>query len=189
MKTRLVLLAAAALPLAACDNMGMDSAADSVSAVPAADVLAASQVPASMTPTTAMPYVMLAGASDMYEKMSSRMAMDKASSADVKAFARNMIEDHSRTTETVMAAARSAGMTPPAPKLTPMQADMLAELEPLSGAAFDQAYTMQQKKAHDMALSLHNTYAQQGDTPALKTAAQGAVPIIQQHRSLLTSLP
>lgn len=132
-------------------------------------------------PTQALPYVAKAGASDLYEIQSSQLALTNGQDAKVKAFARMMISHHTKTTRDVTAAARKADLNPPAPMLEPMQAEMIAQLQPLSGEAFDQAYIAQQKTAHGMALTLHKTYAANGDTPALKRAAAKAVPIVRGH--------
>jgi putative membrane protein len=140
------------------------------------------------TPTAAPAFVMKAGASDLYEIQSSRLALQKASGARVRQFAQMMIDHHTKTTQQVSAAARSAGMNPPPPALEPHQARMIAELQPLSGAAFDTAYLRQQRVAHDMALKLHSTYAERGDQAALRKAASGAVPIVRRHIEQLRSL-
>jgi putative membrane protein len=66
--------------------------------------------------------------------------------------------------------------------LMPMQADMIAQLQGApAGPGFDRLYMTQQVPAHEMALALHQNYAGRGDTPQLRTAAAGAVPIVQQH--------
>ena len=132
-------------------------------------------------PTQAMPYVAKAGASDLFEIQSSQLALSQGQSGKVKSFAQMMVKDHMTTTKEVMAAAQAAGMTPPPPMLEPAQADMIRQLQSLNGDAFDQAYIAQQKTAHEMALTLHQTYAAQGDTPRLKKVAAKAVPIIKRH--------
>lgn len=136
-------------------------------------------------PTQAGLYVAKAGASDLYEIQSSQLAMDRAGGAQVRDFARMMIEHHTMTTREVTAAAQAAGLNPRPPALEPMQADMVRDLHGLSGAAFDRAYVAQQRTAHEMALNLHQTYAARGDNPRLRTVASRAVPIIRQHIAAL----
>lgn len=168
-----------ALFVAGCSDMGMSDPETAGSA--ASDTQTAASMPSDMTPTEAMPFVTMAGASDLYEIQSSQLAMTKSQDSGVREFALMMVAHHSKTTQDVTAAAQTAGITPPPPQLMPMQADMIAQLQPLSGAEFDRMYKTQQVRAHEMALALHSNYAKSGDTPALRTAAQGAVPIIQQH--------
>src|SRR3546814_5350060 len=67
-----------------------------------------------------------------------------------------------------------SGMSPPPPKLTPKQAGMIDKLRGASASAFDRTYLAQQTSAHDKALKLHQNYASNGDTPALKSVASKA---------------
>lgn len=183
MQKTILALCAATLPLAACstyngqngDTMGSSQGAASSGMSASGD----------MTPTTAMNYVSMAGASDLYEIESSRMAMTQAQMPAVRNFAQMMVDHHTKTTQTLMAAAREAGMSPPPPMLMPMQRQMVDELRGTSGAAFDRLYLDQQRRAHDMALALHRNYAERGDNAALRRAAAAAVPIVQQHREQL----
>jgi putative membrane protein len=175
-------------PLAACTATS-DMTSDAGTTMAADASASASAMPADAMPTDASAYVMMAGASDLYEIQSSQLALQKSSNDAIRGFAQMMIDDHTKTTQTVTAAARAAGMTPPPPALQPMQAQMIAELQPLSGADFDATYVSQQRTAHDMALALHSNYAQNGDTAELRQAASTAVPIIQHHIQQLQAMP
>jgi len=133
------------------------------------------------SPIKALPFAAAAGASDLYEIESSRLAMASAQRADVRNFAQMMIDHHTKTTRTLTEAAGKAGLTPPPPAMTPKQAEMIAQLKAAPAANFDAAYLRQQTDAHREALALHQTYASKGDAPALRSAASSAVPIVQQH--------
>lgn len=179
---RIVLLSSA-IALAACaTDDGVTTAADRPAMAPA-DAMS------SEMPTDARSYVRMAGASDLYEIESSRLALERSQDASVRQFAQMMIDQHTQTTQTIMQAARAARMTPAPPQLMPMQQEMIAELRTLSGADFDRAYTSQQRRAHEMALSLHSRYAEGGDTAELRNAAKTAVPIIRTHIQRLQQMP
>jgi len=179
MTTKLVLAAAAAaLSLSACTSM-----ADGGSTAQGA-----SRAAADMTPEAALPYVAMAGASDLYEIQSSQLHHQRGENPQLHAFAQMMIDHHTQTTAATMAAARTAGLTPPPPALMPMQREMIARLQALQGAAFDREYASQQLTAHQMALELHQNYARSGDTPSLKGSAATAVPIVQQHLTQLRGI-
>ena len=60
--------------------------------------------PAAM-PTEKAEFTKMAGSSNEFEIESSRLAVEQASSADVKAFARQMIEDHTKAGKAMMKAA------------------------------------------------------------------------------------
>ena len=175
MKLMLSIVASATLiGTTACMDQGMGGTTSGAG-------MASADMPSDMTPTRAMPYVAMAGASDQFEIQSSQLALQKAASPAVREFAQMMIQHHQMTTQQVMAAAQSAGLNPPPPQLMPMQARMIADLQGASGAEFDRVYTRQQVTAHQMALALHTTYARDGDTPSLKQVAATAQPIVQQH--------
>jgi putative membrane protein len=168
MMRTLMLSAAASLALAACASTGADMQADA--AMAAGD----------MTPTQRGAYVEMAAASDLFEIQSGRLATERGRSAAVKSFGQMLVQHHQSTTAQLAAAATAAG-TPPTPDLMPMQARMMAELRAASAANFDQVFIRQQVMAHEMALALHTNYAANGDTPALRTVAAAAAPIVRQH--------
>lgn len=173
---------AAALVFAAMAAPCVMAAADAMEPAPAVQS-------ANPTPTDAMGFVAMAGASDLYEIQSSQIALQKSQSDSVKRFAQMMIDQHTMTTQQVTTAAQSAGLTPPPPTLLPPQQKMIAQLQSASsGAAFDRLYLSQQRTAHQLALKLHSNYAKNGDTPALKQAASGAVPVVQSHIDELKTL-
>jgi putative membrane protein len=177
-----VILAGTAILLTttACNTMNTDAGDDGMSH---SNMNHSDSRMANMTmPTTAAGYVPMAAASDQFEIRSSQMALQKSQNADVRRYAQMMIDHHTRTTQQLAAAARSAGITPPAnPPMPPMVANMLRDLEGKSGAAFDRAYVMHQVHSHEMALNLHRTYAERGDRAELRTVASAAVPIVTQH--------
>jgi putative membrane protein len=163
----LLLSAAACLSLAACATKA-DMQADAAMAA------------GNMTPTQRGAYVEMAAASDLFEIQTGRMAQERGQSAAVRQFGAMLVEHHQRTTAQLSAAAMASG-TMPTPDLMPMQAQMIAELRAASGSGFDQVFIRQQIQAHDMALALHSNYAARGDTPALRTVANAAVPVVRQH--------
>jgi putative membrane protein len=140
---------------------------------------------ADATPTGARAYVMKAGAGDLYEIRSSQIALQKSRDREVRRFAQMMITHHTRTTQKTKAAARASGFMPRPPVLEPMQARMIAELRQAGRNDIDRLYVDQQRTAHDMALALHQNYAQRGDKAPLRRTARAAVPIVRQHIDML----
>lgn len=146
-----------------------------------ADNAVADTPPGGGMPGTSADYVMMAGASDLYEIESSRMAQERTQDPAVREFAAMMIEHHTGTTKALTAAARAAGLNPAPPQLMPQHRGMIDELRSLKGEGFDAAYMMQQRRAHDMALELHRNYAANGDNDQLRKAAASAVPVVEKH--------
>ena len=126
-------------------------------------------------------YVMKAGASDLFEIESSRIALTRARDADVRAYAQMMIDHHTRTSAQVMEAARADGLNPPAPILPADKMRKLDALRTVSAETFDQAYVREQLTGHTEALVLHQNFAEEGRVEALKRVAGAAVPIVRSH--------
>lgn len=125
----------------------------------------------------------------MYEIQSSQLALSRASSAAVKSFANHMVQDHTTSTQKVMAAASEAGMPPPSkPALDARRRGLLEQLQAASGADFDSLYVQQQKTAHQEALALHQGYASGGDKAPLRTTAGQIVPVVQHHITMLQGM-
>jgi putative membrane protein len=123
-----------------------------------------------------------AASSDQFEIQSSQLALQMSQNAAVRNFANMMIADHNRMSQAMAAAAQSAGIAPLPPVLLPEQQAALDQLRASgSGPNFDMAYRQAQITAHQQALGLMQNYAVSGDVPALRTAAQQAIPAIQMH--------
>jgi putative membrane protein len=129
----------------------------------------------------AVPYMQVGGEGDVYEVTSSEIAVKRATSADVKRFAAMLVEHHTMTTNVLLAQAKAAGLTPPPAVLGQGKREWIDDLLTASPAEFDRVYLLQQVSAHEQAFALHQAYAASGDTPELKVAAAGAVPIVERH--------
>lgn len=138
-----------------------------------------------MTPAE---YVTTAGASDLYERTSSRVVLETTTDPKVRSFAQMMIEHHTKSTADVKAAAAKSRVRAPAPTLNPLQTELVAELRAEQGPARDKAYVAQQKASHGQALNVQRAYATEGTAPALKAAAAGIVPVVQRHIDMLKTM-
>ncbi|MDB5662408.1 MAG: hypothetical protein JWM38_744 [Sphingomonas bacterium] len=138
---------------------------------------------------TADAYVPNAAIGDMYEIESSRLAVEKSQSAGVKAFAQQMITDHTATTAKLKETLASANLaiTPPT-ALDARRQGMIDNLKAASAADFDKTYLDQQTAAHREAVTLHSGYAEDGENPALKQLAAATTPKIQHHLEMVQKL-
>jgi putative membrane protein len=152
--------------------------------------LGPNQAPAP-TPTTAAEYVMQAALSDRYEIESSRLAVARAKSPELKAFAQQMIDAHTATTAALMAALPEAGLAAPdTSRPDKMRQAMLDALQQSAGASteFDDRYRGQQLQAHKEALALHQNYAKNGDNAVLREVAADTAPKVEHHLHMLDDL-
>lgn len=134
----------------------------------------------------------LAAASDAFGIAAGRLAMEKASSSDVKAFARGMVEEHSRLAQGFRAALRTANAAVNLPAQVVLDAKREAVLEQLRSASerdFDRVYTQAQALNLEEALVFTRTYAESGDDPALKRFAGETAPTIEGHLQRARGLP
>lgn len=181
-------VAAAALAVAACQKTDSQpnpaepgTTADAVNAAQdatSAAVGATSAATVGQMSTDA--FVTNAAISDMYEIEAGKIAQQKGQSADVKAFGKMMVADHTAMSNAMKPLVQTAGKTLPT-GLDERRKGMIDNLNAASPAEFDQTYLSQQEAAHNEALTLMQGYAENGDDAGLKGAASQAVPKIQAH--------
>lgn len=141
--------------------------------------------------SAAMPtpdYLMAAGKSDMFEMQEGQLAAQMSSNARIKAFGRQMMKDHTKSTNMVMAAAQKSGVAVTPPTLGPDQTAQLEQLKAAQGPAFDQMYLSQQLASHEAALSVQKGYANTGSDKNLKKTAAKIVPVVEHHIDELKSM-
>lgn len=183
MKRLILLPAVAALALAACqrsDERGDDAALAANEANATAEE--AANAGESATSMASADFAAAVAASDMYEIESGRLAAEKATSADVKAFGQMLVADHQKSSadlKTAAAEARPAVAVMPA--LTPEHQQMLDALRSAAPDQFDRTFVEQQKQAHQKTLGILQQYAANGDVDALKGFAAKAAPVVQKH--------
>jgi putative membrane protein len=136
----------------------------------------------------AMPYLQIAGESDVYEVTSSQIAVQRSQNPRVRAFASMLIDHHTKTTNVTLTQAKAAGLVPPPAVLGQGTRAQIDQLYAASPADFDRIYIAQQIPAHEQALAVQTAYAQTGDKAPLRSAAGGAIPIIKQHLEHARSL-
>ena len=154
-------------------------------AAPVAMIAATAVMAAAMSPKE---YIATAGASDLFERQSSQLVADSTSDAKLKAFAREMITAHTKSTAMVKAAAAKAHIAVAPPMLTPAQQEMMAQLQAVTGPDRDALYVAQQRTAHGQALSVQQAYAAGGTVPSLRAAAAGIVPVVKHHIAMLRTM-
>jgi len=187
MKLHLFLTAAAgSLALAACGT-----AEEPAEAPPEAETTAPAVNPTAdlADPSTPQGFVDTAAASDMYEVEAGRIAQEKGQSDAVKQFAQMMIDDHTTSSENLMAAAGQASGVTVAPRMTAMQQQMLTELRNTGTEAFDGVYKQQQVNAHQQTLAALQDYAQSGTEASLKSFAATTAPVVEMHLGMANELP
>ncbi len=207
MKKHLLILGAAPIfALAACggnSNGGTDvmNSGDTVTNVPAGetmgDTVGGNMGAMNGMDGNAMAAAPMAGpdfantvaASDAYEIAAGKLAQQKATSADLKRFGKDMVDDHTKSTAKLKAAgAKASPAITPAPTMTEEQQANLKTLESATGTQFDTAYKSQQVVAHQKALAAVQAYAKGGDVAQLRDFAKEAEPVISKHYDMIKGM-
>ena len=125
--------------------------------------------------------------SDMFEIQSSKLAAEKAD-AESKAFAQQMIKDHSKTSGELKSIAQKIKATVP----TGMDEEHKKKLQELTSLAqgdqFDAAYDKMQVSAHTEAVQLFTQYGKRSDNQELKAWAAKTLPDLQHHLEMAKKL-
>lgn len=133
-------------------------------------------------------FVNQAAISGMFEIRSSEVALHKHVRPD-RDFALHMVHDHERFAAQLRELVKSGQVKADMPtKLDSEHQQMLDQLRKESGKTFDNDYDQMQLKGHQEAVALFQSYAQNGDDPALKHWAAQTLPQLQQHLAMAQKL-
>jgi predicted outer membrane protein len=118
---------------------------------------------------------------DMAEVEGGKMAQGKSQNSDVKAFAQQMIDDHTSNLNDVKALAQARGVTLPTEPDAKHKA-MAAKLDKMSGDAFDKAYMKQagvqdHKTVHAKLMAA----AKKAKDAEVKALVEKTEPVVAQH--------
>lgn len=116
-----------------------------------------------------------------------KLAAEKASDPDVKAFGQQMVDDHTKANDQLTLVARQENMTLPS---TPTAKDEATcrRLEKLSGTAFDKAYVSDMLKDHESGEKEFQKEAHSGTDSAIRNFASQTLPVLQEHLEKIKSL-
>lgn len=119
----------------------------------------------------------------MAEVKLSQLAMDRASSTEVKTFARRMVEDHSKANTELKQIAEKQKLVLPE-KLDGKHQKAYDKLSKMSGADFDHEYMKTMMSDHDETVAKFKDESLYGQDPALKSFAMKTLPVIEKHDSM-----
>ena len=121
--------------------------------------------------------------SDIFEVQSGEIARDHARNADVKSFGKQMVEDHTKTSDELKALIDDQDLDVELPQK--LDSEHQAKLDKLKGLSeqnqFDEEYIRSQVDAHKSAVALFGTYATGGENDDLKRWAEETLPKLKAH--------
>ena len=119
-------------------------------------------------------------AQGLFEVKLSERAAEHATNADVRKFAQQMVNDHKKTNNRLLAIANRM-------KLSVVQGfdkdskETLARIGRLEGATFDREYMKQQVKSHERAIDMFERRAKASTNDAVKTFINDTLPHLREH--------
>lgn len=117
----------------------------------------------------------------MAEVEFAKLAMERASSADVKAFAETLQRDHTTANQKLMQIAQQKGIEAPE-ALSPEQRKTIDKLSKLKGDAFDKTFMQEAgMKDHKKDIQLFEKQAKDGKDAQLKAFAEETLPTLKSH--------
>jgi len=144
------------------------------------------QTNAAGSPPNDAQIAMIAVVADTVDVDAGKLAAEKASSKEVKAFAETMVRDHTAVNAKATALAKKLGVTPEesdtSKKLKADGDKTLAKLKGLSGAEFDKAYVDNEVAYHDAVIEVVTKMLIPNTKNAeLKSLLESAGPIFASH--------
>jgi len=126
--------------------------------------------------------------SDMFEIESSKLAEQKGN-AQEKAFAQQMVTDHTKTSSELKGLVGNGKVQATLPAaLDSSHQSKLDKLKAASGKDFSSDYDSYQAGAHEGAVSLFERYAKGGDNAELKDWAGKTLPALKHHLQMAKEL-
>ena len=108
------------------------------------------------------------------------LAVQKASSGEVKSFGQRMVQDHTKATDQLKQIASTKGVNLPS-QPNNMQMAEKKRLEKLSGTQFDQAYMNDMLNDHQKDVADFQKESRSGKDADLKNFAVQTLPTLQDH--------
>jgi putative membrane protein len=118
----------------------------------------------------------------------SKLAETKSSNADVKQFATQMVQDHTKANEELIALAKQKGYTPPTePSI--IQRTKLKAMSAVDGTTFDKMYASQiGVSAHEDTVKLFQKASTDAKDPDIKAWATKTLPTLQHHLEMAKAM-
>jgi putative membrane protein len=136
--------------------------------------------------TTARYFIIQASIGNLQEIAAGRVAVQKASAPEIKAFGQQMIVDHSKAEEQLMELVKTRGFQiPPQATDTPVANPMLQRVP---SKDFDRIYVHMMVPDHGQTVQLFAKYAVTGKDPDVKEYARRMLPVLKEHLASITAI-
>lgn len=131
-------------------------------------------------------FITKAAQSGMMEIEAGRLAQEKATSTEVKEFARKVEQDHLKATEQLKELAAQKNVELPADM--GKHQEMVDKIRNLSGDEFDKAFMKMQVQHHKKSVSTYQKQTERAMDSDVRAFASTTLPTLQQHLSTAQEL-
>jgi putative membrane protein len=132
-------------------------------------------------------FVMQAAQTGMLEVQLGKLAVQRGSSAGVKQYGQQMVDEHTQANQELMQLAMQKGVEVPT-EMSSQNKPLIDRLSGLSGTSFDTAYKQAMLDSHKQAIALFQAQSQQGQDPELKAWATKTLPNLQAHLQMVNQM-
>jgi len=132
-------------------------------------------------------FIMNAAQDGIFHVEAGELAVQRASSEDVKKFGQHAIEHHTQINDELAQLASKKGVMLPK-KMSKREREALDKVTKLSGSDFDKAYLEMEIKVHSKDLSAYQKELKDGKDPEVKAWAAKTVPMIEKHLKMARDL-
>jgi putative membrane protein len=132
-------------------------------------------------------FVRAAAEGGMLEVKLGELAQQSGVSADVKAFGKTMVTDHSKVNSELKALAQRKNMKVPT-MLSPARKQKYDSLASMKGEKFDMLYMNMMIASHEETIGLFQSESNKGQDAELKKWADSKVPALKHHLEMAKKL-
>ena len=125
-------------------------------------------------------FIREAAAGNLAEIKMGRIGLDKASSPEVKQFAQRLVDDHTKANDQLSTLAQQKQVTLPTEPMAKEQ-KKATQLQSLSGAAFDKAWTNDMVMDHKKDVAKYAKESTQAKDTDVRQYASTTLPVLKTH--------
>ena len=144
---------------------------------------------AAEVPPATQDFIDKASVANKFEIDTSKLALEYGKANDVKTFAQEMIDDHTKVGEDFKSTLKKANIPAPADGLDVTHQAKYAKLRVFTTEkGFDASYISEQLAAHEDAVKLFKDHAANDPTPDIKKFAADTLPKLEHHLAMVKEL-
>jgi putative membrane protein len=128
-------------------------------------------------------FITMAAKTDMTEAHEGQMAENQANRADVKEFAKTIVQDHTDSYQQLTELSSKLGVTIPK-GINVARDHTIVQLVHLKGANFDRQFVNDEIAAHRHAIAVFKHEAEHGQNADVKAYASKMIPVLEKHLHL-----